>query len=141
MKKVQYGIIFLLLVANTLFAGNKHSTKNNNQKSYAKFPYWIQMMDDENTNYFEAQKAFEAFWEHRERPLEENEILGQGNEKYINDDKALAKRMKKLPAESRNLSFQYKKFLHWTREVKPYVQEDGHILTKAERLKIFNEGK
>jgi len=141
MKKVYCSLALLLLMAFAVQAGNSHPAKSNKQKSYAKFPYWIQMMDDENTNYFEAQKAFEAFWEHREKPVEENEILGEGNEKYINDEKALAKRMKKLPAESRNLSFQYKKFLHWTREVKPYVQEDGHILTKAERLKIFNEGK
>jgi hypothetical protein len=109
------------------------------EKAYAKFPYWIQMMEDEKANYFEAQKSFEIFWAKREKPLEEEEILGDKNEEYSKDAKALAKRMKKLPPESQNLAFQYKKFLYWSREVKPYVQEDGSILSKAERLKISSQ--
>lgn len=136
MKKIILSSLIILCSVTLMKAGNQ-----NKAKEYSKFPYWIAMMDDEKTNYFEAMKAFESFWEHRARPLEEKEILGDKVEEYSKDDKALAKRMKKLPAESRNLTFQYKKFLNWSREVKPYVQEDGSILTQAERLKIFNSGK
>lgn len=119
----------LLFFSVNLFANNK-------DKTYQKFPYWIQMMEDPNCNYFEAIKAFDLFWENRKRPLEEKEVLGKIAEESITDDKALSRRLKKLPAESRNLTFQYKKFVHWAEMIKPYVQEDGSILTEQEIQQI-----
>lgn len=94
------------------------------------------MMEDPKVNYFEAVKAFDVFWKNRKRPLEEKEILGKIAEESITDDKALTRRLKKLPLESRNLTFQYKKFTHWAEMIKPYVQEDGHILSEEEIQKI-----
>ncbi len=32
----------------------------------ANYPYWIEMMQDENANFFETQKAFNTYWENRE---------------------------------------------------------------------------
>ncbi len=32
----------------------------------ANYPYWIEMMQDENANFFETQKAFNMYWENRE---------------------------------------------------------------------------
>ena len=119
----------LLFFSVNLFANNK-------DKTYQKFPYWIQMMEDPKCNYFEAIKAFDLFWENRKRPLEEKEVLGKIAEESITDDKALSRRLKKLPAESRNLTFQYKKFVHWAEMIKPYVQEDGSILTEQEIQQI-----
>ncbi len=136
MKKIILSSLILLFSFVLVQAGSKNKTKE-----YSKFPYWIAMMDDEKTNYFEAIKAFESFWAHRVKPLEEKELLGDKLEEYSNDSKALARRMKRLPPADRNLTFQYKKFINWLRESKPYVQEDGSILTQAERLKIFNSGK
>jgi hypothetical protein len=140
MKNTFY-LILLLITSSLLSIAStpKAPHAKASEKAYAKFPYWIQMMEDEKANYFEAQKSFEIFWAKREKPLEEKEILGDKNEEYSKDAKALAKRMKKLPAESQNLAFQYKKFLYWSREVKPYVQEDGSILSKVERLKISSQ--
>ena len=136
MKRIILISLCILCSITFMKAGNETKTKK-----YSKFPYWIAMMDDEKTNYFEAIKAFESFWEHRAKPIEEKEILGDKLEEYSNDSRSLARRMKKLPPADRNLTFQYKKFINWLRESKPYVQEDGSILTQAERLKIFNSGK
>lgn len=94
------------------------------------------MMEDPKCNYFEAIKAFDLFWKNRKRPLEEKEVLGKIAEESITDDKALSRRLKKLPAESRNLTFQYKKFMYWAEMIKPYVQEDGSILTEEQIQKI-----
>jgi hypothetical protein len=45
--------------------------------SYQKFPYWIEMMNDTATNYFEAVKAFDLFWKSRILPvrLNSDEVL------------------------------------------------------------------
>ena len=128
-------LIALLFLQFVILANNK---KNSKEKSYEKFPYWVQMMEDPKCNYNEAIIAFELFWKNRKRPLEEKEILGEIAEASITDDKALTKRLKKLPEESRNLSFQYKKFLHWAEMIKPYVLEDGSILSEDEIRKINN---
>ena len=34
-----------------------------------------------------------------------------------------------------------KKFEHWKLQVKPYVQADGHILSKEEQLKLWEDKK
>lgn len=117
-----------------VFANNKSNKQK--EKSYRNFPVWIQMIEDPKCNYFEAIKAFDIFWKNRKRPLEEKEILGVIAEESITDDKALTRRLKKLPAESKNLTFQYKKFMHWAEMIKPYVQEDGSILSNEEIQKI-----
>ncbi|MEI6312675.1 MAG: hypothetical protein WCP57_10485 [Bacteroidota bacterium] len=111
---------------------------NNNQaaKKYQKFPHWILMMEDPKVNYFEAQKAFDLFWKNRKKPIEEKEILGTIAEESITDDKALTRRLKKLPESSRNLTFQYKKFMYWSEMIKPYVQEDGSILSEEQIQQI-----
>jgi hypothetical protein len=120
----------------TLLFFSINLSANNKDKSYQKFPYWIQMMEDPKCNYFEAINAFDLFWKNRKRPLEEKEVLGKIAEESITDDKALSRRLKKLPAESRNLTFQYKKFMYWAEMIKPYVQEDGSILTEEQIQKI-----
>lgn len=126
-------IAFSLLISIVAFSNNPNKHVD---KSYQKFPQWIVMMDDPSCNYFEAVKAFDLFWKNRKKPLEEKEVLGSIAEESISDDKALTRRLKKLPAESRNLTFQYKKFLYWAEMIKPYVQENGSILSEAEIQKI-----
>ena len=56
MKKIILSSLILLFSFVLVQAGNKNKTKE-----YSKFPYWIAMMEDEKTNYFEAIKAFESF--------------------------------------------------------------------------------
>lgn len=52
-----------LFAINSSFAQN---TKTNSNKNYAEYPYWIEMMQDKSVNFYETQKAFNAYWENRE---------------------------------------------------------------------------
>ncbi len=36
------------------------------QKDYESYPYWVDLMQDPNANFFETQKAFEAYWNNHE---------------------------------------------------------------------------
>lgn len=107
-------------------------------KKFKQFPYWIDMMNSPTCNYFEAIKAFTLFWEGREKPIEEKERMqaAENGEKSYKEDKQLMRRMKRLTPESINLTFQYKKFMHWAEMIKPYVLEDGSILTEEQIQQI-----
>ncbi len=54
---------FLLIGSITVSAQNKSA---NATRDYASSPYWINMMQDPNANFFEVQKAFYTYWEGRE---------------------------------------------------------------------------
>lgn len=117
--------------------------KNYSDKYLSKHPVWIQMVDKEETNYFEATKAFDLYWKNRELPLEEEEVLDSKFQKERKaDEKGFFYRLfHRNEEEARKYAFEYKKFKHWQRSVEPYVQEDGRILSKAEQLQIFEAEK
>jgi len=112
-------------------------------KEYAKYPYWIEMMDDPNVNYFEAVKAYDTYWKNREKPKEEDEIIG----KKLHDSESERHRESWISRlfsgdkekESQKYAFECKKFEHWKMKSEPYVQPDGRILSPEERLKIWKE--
>lgn len=56
-----YLLFFTLLVAFTF------SSAQSNQTDTSEYPYWIEMMQDPKANFFETQKAFEMYWDGRER--------------------------------------------------------------------------
>jgi len=89
-------------------------------------------MDDSTVNYKLAVKAFNDYWKNKEKPAEEEEIFEAKAKKIKSDPKG---------TETQKYAFEYKRFLNWQRSVLPFVQPDGRILTKAERLKIFEEEK
>ena len=111
-------------------------------------PSWVIMMENPNTNYFEAIKAYKTYWETHTRPPGEEEEM----ERNANGRRELTKeeererereerRKKKLSGaaleQTEYLKYQSKRFENWAREVKPWVQEDGHILTDEERNQIW----
>ncbi len=50
-----------------IFSLSAFSQNNNNVKpDTADYPYWVEMMQDPNANFFETQKAFYQYWEGRE---------------------------------------------------------------------------
>ncbi len=105
---------------------------------YKKHPYWIEMMKDPQVNYFEAVKAYELFWQDKPKPIEEDDILGQdkkADDKYVSRREVRERRKEKEIREKYGLDC--KKFEHWKMQVKPYVQEDGHILSKEEQLRLW----
>ena len=113
-------------------------------------PVWVTMMEDPNTNFFEAVKAYNALWEGK-KPKEEAEIFevleGKGKETDKNLEELEAERQAKLGSplqgkaleEMEYLKYECKRFEKWMLEVKPWVQEDGHILTYEERQAIWNK--
>ncbi len=98
-------------------------------------PSWITMMDDPHTNYFEAVKAFNAYWKHREKPIEEDEIFETGGDKQ-KEEKLRERRHGKLKPNDPAIkyAFEYKRFLRWQLETEPFVQPDGHIKDMNERI-------
>jgi hypothetical protein len=114
-------------------------------KYYKKNPVWIEIIKYPNVNYFEAVKAYDAFWSNRKKPVEEDLILNQNKgtndaEKDKTSKRALReKRREKLLNEK--YGFECKKFEHWKMQVKPYVQADGSILSKEAQLKLWEEKK
>jgi hypothetical protein len=131
---------------------------------YKNSPEWIKMIDDPNANYFEAIKAYETYWKYHEKPKneeEEMEEMAQMNysEKMTEEEKekiekahrekeeemkhdqnkTLTEAEMKALAEKQEMTYQCKRFENWIHEVKPFVQEDGRILSQEERMKIYNQ--
>ena len=54
------------------------------------------------------------------------------------EDKAITtdKQRKEL-VEKEKMAYHIKRFKNWKKEVRPYVQENGHILTQEERTAIW----
>ena len=112
----------------TLLFGNVKAQMSE-PKDYASYPYWINMMKDTNTNYYEAEKAFNTYWAGREKPQSEDEKFEKGG----NDNSA---KSKNIP-----YSFEYKKFQLWQMRVKPYVQNDGSILYPYQQHQLRKEAR
>jgi hypothetical protein len=139
MKKCQ--LLYLIFLINILQAHGQ--TKNKEAKNYSDNPLWIEMMDDTLTNFFDAQKSFQAYWEIRPKPIEEEELIGRTEIDKEERKKWLqqifnTKRLR-YKEESEKYAFQYKRFKHWERANLPYVQDDGRILTPSERIAIWQQ--
>lgn len=116
-------------------------------------PVWVTMMEDPNVNYFDALKAYDAYWLTHTRPAGEEEEMEMNlseKDRSSKDAKEAERererreeRKKKLKGASLEqmeyLKYQCKRFENWAREVKPWVQSDGHVLTDAERLEIWKK--
>jgi ribosome-binding ATPase YchF (GTP1/OBG family) len=116
-------------------------------------PKWVLMMDDPNANYYEALKAYEEYWKTHPMPMEEEEEMeGALPEKGVSEkemkreererERELERRKKLRGADlevAEYLKYQNKRFKNWAREVKPWVQEDGRILTDEERTAIWKK--
>lgn len=129
---------FLLSACLALFVFYGHTQV----RDYATYPYWIAMIDQPETNYYEALKAYTIFWQNRIKPLdEEEELFQEMNEKEKEQYEVLKRELAAMtPAQRQEfdrLKYQVKRFKQWRRSVMPYVQEDGRILSYEERLKIW----
>ena len=112
-------------------------TDVNKEKLYAKQPLWIDMMEDEKSNFFEVEKAYKIYWEHHEEPEGEHDVIGE----YQEREKIPSRRkQRKIEAESK-MRMAIRKYNWWHEQTLPYVQGDGRILTAEERLKIWEANK
>ena len=133
--KVLIAFSMILFFSIHAFAQTKSKTPN-----YSKHPYWIDMIKDPNVNYFEAVKAYDEFWKDRKKPEQEDDIIGQKKSGVIKH-RLFKTREQREEAERRKYALEVKKFEHWKMQVKPYVQEDGSILTADEKLKLWQQQK
>lgn len=128
----------LLLVALTSVAVINEARA---QKKQPPLPAWVTMMDDPNVNYFEAVKAFEAYWKGKEKPIEEEERFGSVEDKQ-KEEKLKTKERKLSDSDPAKLyAFEYKKFLWWMKQTEPFVQPDGRIKTMDERVSEWKAQK
>ena len=139
MKRV-FSITFSLIL---LVLSAKAQTKYNEAEFKTK-PVWIIMMDDSAVNYNQAVKAFDMYWEGRVKPEEDADKLHEkNNSNKEKDRKRYEKKLAKMTPAERNefdrVNYQYKRFVNWMFEVKPYVQADRRILTRQQRLDIRNK--
>ncbi len=111
-------------------------------RDYANYPHWIAMIDQPETNYYEALKAYNLYWQNKIKPLdEEEELFQEMNQKEKDQYEVLKRQLAEMtPAQRQEfdrLKYQVKRFKQWRRSVMPYVQEDGRILSYEERMKIW----
>ncbi len=110
-------------------------------------PVWIQMMNDESVNYFETVEAFNSYFKTHPKPDDEvEEQLMSGNahskieyerEMKRENKKMLTEEERKALVDKEQMIYQVKRFRNWMKEMKPFVQEDGHILSTGERTEIW----
>lgn len=134
---------FIFTLTALLFVTvNLYSQVSKKSPNYSKHPYWIEMMNDPQTNYFETIKAYDEFWAKRKQPKEEDEIIGQSKkaeEKRSFLSRWFKSKEEREEEEIRKYAFDVKKFKHWKLKIEPYVQEDGTILDADARLKLWEE--
>ena len=139
MQKSASKILILVLLLSVCLAGKAQSGNSNNKDEAV----WIKMIDDPNVNYYVAVKAYEDYWKTHEKPADPEDRLGDNNpsEEKENSKTPATKEEKIYEAK---MIYQMKRFETWMREEKPFVQEDGRILSQQERVAIWKkqqEGK
>lgn len=120
------------------------SSQTISDKDLQKEPYWIAMINDTSANYFEAVHAFDQYWSVRPKPVEEDEILGEGEAHKEREgffDRLITTKEEKREKESQQYAFDYKRFKQWQLRVEPWVRPDGSIAGPAEQLRILNSVK
>jgi hypothetical protein len=93
------------------------------------------MIRDTTANYFETEKAYKIYWQHHEMPEGEHDVIGEHAER----EKIPSKRKQRKIAADDRMRVQVKYYQVWHSKMKPYVQEDGRILTPSERIAIWKQ--
>lgn len=140
---MKFILYFVLLLSLSATAQDKKETAVVHP-DYSKSPEWIKMIDNPNANYYEAIKAFDTYWKGRIKPEGEDDIINENaSRKEERERKRQQKELSKMTPAERNeydvLKYQYKRYENWIHEVKPYVQEDGSILTQQQRIEMWNK--
>ena len=131
--------VFFMKINNTIAQTTKYLAED-----YKNKPLWIDMMEDTTANYYEAIKAFDIYWVGRLKPMEEEDIISEimskkeEREREKNERK-IAKLKPAQRAEFDRMKYETKRFENWKREVFPFVQESGQILTPYERQEIWKK--
>lgn len=109
------------------------------EKEMRSKPLWIIMMNDTNANFNETVKAFDLYWEKRQHPIEEGELIG---EKKKNERTQFFKKLfarKQRLNDSQQLAFEYKKFNWWRIQNEGWTKPDSTLYTPEERKLLFQK--
>jgi hypothetical protein len=118
------------------------SAQTNTNSQSSKLPSWVAMIDDPNTNYYEAIRAFDLYWSNKIKPKGDTQMMREmesGIKTNSNLEDSLGRMSVAEKAEYELIRYHYKRFKDWRFEVKPFVQEDGRILSMNERIQIWNK--
>lgn len=119
-----------------------HSNAQSKTGTSNSMPDWVAMIDNPATNYYVAVKSFNAYWKDRPEPEgdeDEGKMSKEEKEKHEEFEK---RRRVMTPAERQlddQINYQFKRFKNWANEIKPFVQDDGRILSMDERIAIWNQ--
>lgn len=130
-------VICILFVVCCISLGARGQQAIYTEKEYAKSPLWISMIKDTTVNFFEAEKAFNIYFKHHEKPEGEQEDIGEHEKR----EKHPSKREQRKMQRENHMRMDVKRYEHWRDNMRPYVQPDGRILTPAERIKIWQDQK
>lgn len=128
--------------------GNSRKVSKATLRAYRKDPVWISMMSDSSANYYDILLAYDQYWKKRPEPNVEEEFERKQNKKEGKEEeeedeskRSLVGRIfhseEKDVTESAQYMIEYKRFKSWKKDVLPYVQPDGSILTQEQRLEIY----
>ena len=137
--KLKHLLFIAIVMFNSIVMCSQTQKKSIN---YSKKPYWIEMMKDPKVNYFETIKAYDAFWENRKQPKEEDDVIGQSKTEEAKRSflsRWFKSKEEREEEEIKKYALDVKKFKHWKLKVEPYVQEDGTILDADARLKLWEQ--
>jgi len=146
-RKIISSVLFFILFSSLSIA--QSGGKKYNPRTYKKQPVWIEMMNDPKANYFETLKAFRNYWKDRVLPREPFETegaesfereVGLINEKE--SQKERAREEKKYAKQNRkgiDYSAEVRAFKGWIQTVKPWVKQDGSIMTEQERQAVVDK--
>lgn len=136
-----------IMMMTWLLCGITVSAQRNESRQQTKEPDWVTLMDDPNVNFFVIEKSFNDFWKNKELPIEEDEILDvkkntERKRRFLGIFKRKESEAEREREEdTRKYAFAYKKYQWWRRQVLPYVQPDGSILSKEKQVEIWQQQK
>jgi hypothetical protein len=128
----------------SIISYSTNAQSNYNKDDFKSKPVWITMMDDEKVNYYQAIEAYELYWKDKVQIEGEDDIINEkASRKEEKEREKQEKQLRKMKPADRNnydqLKYQNKRFKNWMNEVKPFVQEDGRILSRQERIDIWQK--
>ncbi len=135
-----FAIKYLIAIGVFFFLGSCQSKKaaissaKNSKDSSSIQPLWIEMMNDPNVKYYDAVDAFEKYWEHREKPTEDDgearDIFGKEKSQAEKNEEA---------NRSIEYVYEYKQFLNWQQRNKNLVKPDGTIMKPEEIIEQWKK--
>lgn len=147
-RNLLYCLYFFLSFAVVSVVKGQTPGETRINRYYQQHPVWIEMMNDPNANYFETIKAFRDYWKDRVLPKEPFETeAGDSFEKEVGldveesekDREREAKKTARKKDQSHTMyAAQVRAFKGWMQSVKPWVREDGSIVSAEERQAILD---